>query len=929
MSNLPLGTVTFLFTDIEGSTRLLQHLGDKFATVIAEHDQLLRDVWQKYHGSVVGTQGDSFFVAFPRAVDGVNAAMEAQRVLHAHDWTDGVKVRVRMGLHTGEPQIGASDNYVGIDVHRAARIAAAGHGGQILISQSTYDLVKSELPDEVIVQDLGEHRLKDLRQPKQLYQLVAPGLPSEFPPLKSLDASPNNLPSQLTSFVGRSKEIAEVKQLLSEGRILTLTGPGGTGKTRLALQVASEMLESFHSVFFVALAPIMDPGLVASTIAQTLSVPETAGRSILESLKEYLQSKSMLLLLDNFEQVISAAPLVSELLSVCSKLKILVTSREGLRITGERLYPVPPLALPNLTKLPSPQALSQYAAVQLFLQRARMVKPDFTITNETAPTIVEICSRLDGLPLAIELAAARIKLLSPSAMLTRLEHRLQFLTGGARDLPARQQTLRNAIAWSYDLLDENEQKLFQRLSVFIGGCTVDAVEAVVRESTADIALLDQLESLLDKSLVRETEGRHREPRFVMLGMLREFGLERLEASGQGETIRRCHAEFYLSLAEAAEASLERAEQIQWMDRMEQEHGNLRAALEWSRTAENAGELCLRLAGTLGYFWEVRGHFSEGRERLSALLTMDVAQGRTAARTKLLARAAELAYRQSDYAATVAFAEECREICRELDDKQGMASALIKLGNAATEAGDYASASEYLGEALMIWRERDDQHGIARALISLGWVSIRSGDYLLANALLEEALAVSRELGDTRSMGFELSGLGEVALRQGDHTRATQLLEESLSLRKQLGNKWGIGVSLGTLGLVALRQRNWERAVSLLSESLEVRREISDKGGSAWCLERLAEIASAQGNPERAVRLLSAAAALRVSIGSVIDPADQAEYQSQRAGLRANLDEERFTAIWNEGRGLSFEQAVAYALEDKSHERSRLPRFLGT
>jgi non-specific serine/threonine protein kinase len=365
-----------------------------------------------------------------------------------------------------------------------------------------------------------------------------------------------------------------------------------------------------------------------------------------------------------------------------------------------------------------------------------------------------------------------------------------------------------------------------------------------------------------------------------------------------------------------------------MDRMEQEHDNLRAALEWSKRANGAGELCLRLAGALGYFWEVHGHFSEGRERLSAILTMEIAHGRTAARTKLLARAAELAYRQSDYAATVAFAEECLEICREIGDKLGTASALIKLGNAATEAGDYATASNYLGEALMIWREQEDKHGIARALISLGWVSLRSGDYPFANALLEEALALSRELGDTRSMGFELSGLGEVALRLGDHARATQLLEESLELRRQLGNKWGIGVSLGTLGLVALREGDWDRAISRLGESLKVRREIGDKGGSAWCLEHLA-VASAQSNPEKAVRLLSAAAALRVSIGSVIDPSDQEEYQRRRAALRAELGEARFTSVWNEGRALAFEQAIAYALEDQGSQVSKLPRFLGS
>jgi len=916
---LPLGSVTFLFTDIEGSTRLLQQLGEKFSTVLEEHRQILLEECETHNGRVVGTQGDSFFVAFASAEDAISAVMQAQRALAAHPWPDGVNVRVRMGLHTGEPQISASESYVGIDVHRAARIAAAAHGGQVLISQTTYDLVRKELPDGVTLRDLGEHHLKDLRQPKHLYQLIIAGLPSDFPPLKSLDASLNNLPIQLTSFIGREKELTEIKQAISEHRLVTLTGPGGSGKTRLALQVAAGMIGHFHAgVFFVALAPITDPGLVASTIAHPLGITETAGRSILENLKDYLQSKSLLLLLDNFEQVISAAPLVAELLAACRELKILVTSREALRVSGEHSYPVPPLALPNLTQLPSPESLSQYAAIELFIQRARAVKPDFRITNETAPAIAEICHRLDGLPLAIELAAARIKLLPPRAMLARLENRLEFLTGGARDLPARQQTLRNAIAWSYDLLDENEQKLFRRLSVFVGGCTVDAVhavEAVTGDHPDHVSVLDQLGTLLDKSLLREIEGTNGEPRFMMLETLREFGLEQLEASGEQETIRLRHTNFFLGMARQAEASSGSGEQVQWMDRMEQEHDNLRAALEWSRSAKGAEEICLRLAGALGYFWEMRGHFSEGRERLSAILSMEIARGPTAARARLLARAAELAYRQSDYAATVELAEESVTICREIGDRQGIASGLIKLGNAATEAGDYASASGYLEEALTIWQELGDTHGTARALISLGWISLRSGDYPLANARLEEALALSHELGDTRSIGFELSGLGEVALRQGAYARATQLLEESLELRRQLGNKWGVGVSLGSLGWVSMREGNWNRATARLGESLEVRREIGDKGGSAWCLERLAEVALAQGQAEKAVRLLSAASVLRISIGSVIDPADQAEYQNRRAALRAELGEERFVAIWTEGRALTLEQAIAYALED--------------
>jgi tetratricopeptide (TPR) repeat protein len=409
------------------------------------------------------------------------------------------------------------------------------------------------------------------------------------------------------------------------------------------------------------------------------------------------------------------------------------------------------------------------------------------------------------------------------------------------------------------------------------------------------------------------EGTDGAPRLVMWETLRAFGLEKLEVSGERETIQRRQAEYFLALAEQAEASLEGAEQVQWMERMEQEHDNLRAALEWSKTADGAQQICWRLAGTLGLFWEVRGHFSEGRERLAAILSTLTSEGRTPARARLLARAAELAYRQSDYPATLSLAGESLAICRELGDKQGIASALIKLGNAATEEGDFTTASAQLEEALATWRELDDKHGTARALISLGWAALRPGDYELANARLEEALTLSRELADTRSIGFELSGLGEVALRQGDYDRATHLVEESLELRRQLSNRWGVGVSLGTLGWVAMREGDWKRAVTRLCESLEVRREIGDTGGSAWCLERLAEIALAQNQPETAVRAFAAAAALRASIGSVIDPVDQAEHESRLATLGARLGEARYSAAWDQGQAMTLDQAVSHAL----------------
>ncbi len=598
----------------------------------------------------------------------------------------------------------------------------------------------------------------------------------------------------------------------------------------------------------------------------------------------------------------------------CSGLKILVTSREGLRVRGEHEYQVPPFELPDLAKLPPLESLLVYPAVELFLQRAQSVKPDFRITIDSAQAIAEICRRLDGLPLAIELAAARVKLMPPRAMLSHLEHRLEFLTGGARDLPARQQALRDTIAWSYDLLNENDQKLFRRLSVFVGGCTVAAAEAVTGEGPARVSMVDRLGSLLDKNLLREVGSANGEPRFAMLEVLREFGLEQLEASGEQGAIRLHHGNFFLALAEQAKAKLGSAEQVEWMNRMEQEHDNLRAALEWSRTADGAGELCMRLAGALGFFWEAHGYFSEGRERLSAVLATETAQARTPARANLLARAAELAYRQSDYPATILLAGKSLGINREIGDKQGIASALIKLGNAATEVGEYGTASGFLEEALSIWRELEDKHGTARALISLGWTTLRSGDYQLANERLEEALALSRELEDTRRISFELSGLGEVALRQGDYRRAARLVEESLALRRKLGNKWGIGVSLGILGWIALREGDWKRAMARLGESLDVRMEIGDRSGGAWCLERLAEVALSQGQVEKASRLFGAAAALRASIGAVIDLVDRPEVESRINSLRAELGEERFVAAWDEGGELTLEQAAAYALE---------------
>ena len=552
LPDLPRGTVTLLFTDIEGSTHLLEQLGNRYASVLAECRHLLRAAFQRWNGHEVDTQGDAFFVAFARASDAVAAAVDAQRALADHSWSEGVVMRVRMGLHTGEPSL-THEGYVGLDVHRAARIMSAGHGGQVLLSQTTCNLVEFDLTDDVSVRDLGEHRLKDLGRPRHLFQLVISGLPATFPSLKTLDTHPHNLSVQSTPFIGREQEVAAVQQMLrrKEMRLLTLTGPGGMGKTRLGLQVAAELSDDFaDGMFFVDLAPISDPALVVPTIAQTLGIREVSGQALLGRLKEELRQKQILLLLDNFEQVVEAAPQVADLLAACPHLKVEVTSREVLHVQAEHEFAVPPLALPDPRHLSDLAVLSHYAAISLFIQQAQAVKPDFQLTHANASAVVEICARLDGLPLAIELAAARIKLLPPQALLGRLSQRLTVLTSKVRDVPARHQTLRDTIAWSYNLLNTEEQRLFRSLSVFVGGCTLEAIEGIYATLYGRaIPVLDGVASLVDKSLLQQVEQEGCEPRLMMLETIREYGLECLNASGEMEVNRRAQAAYYLEVAE--------------------------------------------------------------------------------------------------------------------------------------------------------------------------------------------------------------------------------------------------------------------------------------------------------------------------------------------------------------------------------------------
>jgi predicted ATPase/class 3 adenylate cyclase/DNA-binding CsgD family transcriptional regulator len=952
MHELPTGTVTLLFSDIEGSTRHLQRGDERYVDVLEASRHLLRTAFHQYHGHEVDTQGDAFFVAFARAIDAVSAAVAVQRALASHSWPEGAAVRVRMGLHTGEPHL-AAEGYVGLDVHRAARIMNAGHGGQILLSQTTRDLVEHELPEGASLRDLGAHRLKDLEHKSHLYQLVTPGLPADFPPLRTLDTHAHNLPVQLTSLIGREQEVAAVGHLLQrqEVRLLTLTGPGGTGKTRLGLQVAAELSEAFSDgVFFVNLAPLSDPELVVPTIAQALGVKEAAGQPLLDSVRSSLREKELLLLLDNFEQVVEAAVEVAQLLARCPKLNVLVTSRAALHVQGEQEFAVPPLAIPDPTSLPGLVALSQYESVALFIARAQAVKPEFQVTNANAPAVAEICVRLDGLPLAIELAAARIKVLPPQALLARLGQRFTLLTSGAQDAPRRQQTLRNTIAWSYDLLDAGEQLLFRRLSVFGGGATQETIEAISSALGDEPGqVLDGISSLIDKSLLRQSEQETVEPRFVMLETIREYGREALTAHGEMEATRQAHAAYYLALAEAAEREWEGPQESVWFARLEQEHDNLWAALHWFLERKEA-ELALRLCNVLWWFWLIQGHLSEGCAFLEQTLAASEEVAK-AERAGALNGLGLLLVNKGDNEQAERRLEESLALYRELGDTVNTGWPLHNLGLATMSRGAYTRARLLLEESLALFSEIGARDGRAYSLCHLAVVYSGQGEYIKARASAEEGLALFRELEDTvgiceallilarvlfdsqenttasealmnesltlaRNVGGETRMAdanhlaAEIALSQGDIDRARSLLEKSLAYFREKGYQRDSANALVILGQVATFEGNYATAQACYEESLVIARELGHQEVIPAGLEGVAAVVAAQGALVWAARLWGAADILRETTGRLLTPRERARYEQAVTDTRTQLGEKDFAAAWTQGRMMTPAQALA-------------------
>ena len=875
MSGLP-STVTFLSTDIEGSTELLQRLGDsRYAGVLAELRRLLHAAVQTGDGREVNSQGDSSLVAFRHAADAVRSSVAAQLAITKHPWPDGEMVRVRMGLHTGEPIDSAGDP-VGLDVHRAARICAAGHGGQILLSGATWSLVEHDLPEEVSVRDLGSHRLKDLKQPERIFQLLHPQLPAEFLPLRSLSAQPNNLPFQLTSFIGREREIAEITRLLPSTRLLTLTGAGGCGKTRLAVQVAATLLEKFEDgVWFVDLSALSDPALVPQAVASVLSVPERPGRTLAEALVSFLLSKSLLMVLDNCEHLVaSCAQLTEVLLRSCPGLRILATSREPLNIGGEATFRVPSLSLPDLEATLSAEHVMRYEAVRLFVDRARIAQPVFALTSRNAAAVARVCRRLDGIPLAIELAAARVALLSVEQIDVRLDDMFRLLTGGSRTALPRHKTLRATMDWSYGLLSDKEQVLLRRLSVFSGGWTLDAVEAVcAHEGIEEQEVLDLLAHLVAKSLVHVDE-RDSGPRYRLLETMRQYSRDLLLASGESMAVRRRHLEWFLALAEQAEPQLLGASQTAWLDRLELEHDNLRAALESSLESGEV-DAGLRMAGAVWRFWFVRGYLAEGRQWLAGVLKT----GSTA-------------------------------------PTPPRAKALKAAGNLAVFGqGEYASGRAFYEESLDIWRQAGNREGIATLLGNLAFVAYSQGDNASGRAFNEQSLAIRREVGDKWGIALSLNNLGSVAIRQGSYAEANVLLKESLTLWQELGDKQNIAMVLTNLGLAASGQGDYAPACSLLKEGLSLRRDVGDNWGIPESLEGFAGLAVALGQAKRAARFFGAAEALREHIGAPLPYPDRAGHDRRVAAARARLGNDAFAEAWAEGRAMTQDEAINETLQN--------------
>jgi predicted ATPase/class 3 adenylate cyclase len=876
MKTIPSGTVTFLFTDIEGSTDLWERYPEQMKSAFPRQEVILREAVTRHGGYIYKMIGDGFQVAFETAPSAVCAALEAQQQLQAESWGE-TPIRVRMALHTGVTEE-RGDDYVGPTLNRVGRLLNAGYGGQVLLTHATCELVWDDLPCGTSLRELGEYHFKDLVRSERIYQLEAADLPTHFPALKTLDAFPHNLPIQLTSFIGREMQMVGIKLLLvmDEARLVTLTGSGGTGKTRLALQVAADLLETFRDgVWLVELAPLADPALVPQTVAAAVGIRETPGKAITTVLSEYLRPRRLLLILDNCEHVTAAcANLAGSLLQTCPDLWILATSREVLGVAGEIPYQIPSLSVPDVKQVLTLEQLTAYEAVRLFVERAAQASPSFILTEDNAPGIARICSRLDGIPLAIELAAARVRLLSADQIVTRLDDAFRLLTGGSRTVLPRHQTLQASIDWSFNLLSPPERSLLINLSVFAGGWTLEAAEEVCgqQDQVNQMDVLPLLAQLVDKSLVLAVQEDQADTRYRLLETIRQYARQKSSEIGGGVELHDRHLDYFLKLALEAEPHLRGAHQRTWLDRLEFELDNLRLALEWSLPSR--AQDGLELSAALLWFWHIRGHGSEGITWLKRLLeaetstraNQDAGTAQRLSLAKALNAAGFLIYMQIGYIQSQSYLKESVEIFRSLGaaGRQGLAKALLNLGSSAENA---IQAEIMHQESLAISRQLGDKFVIAEGLQDLGGLWTEQGKFKEAQAALEEDLALRKELDDQDGIGTALLFLGNLAFYQGDFNRAQQLYEASQVCYRKVNNIEFIGRAFFNLSYLAAVQGDYEEATRLCGQVIALSQEPGFRTHMASAVNFLGYIAWSSGDYELAEKKAQDAMIVGQEIGN--------------------------------------------------------------
>lgn len=911
MTSLPSGTVTFLFTDIEGSTKLAQQYPHKWEALRERHHSILRRAIEANRGYVFQIIGDAFCAAFHTAWDGLNAALDAQRKLQNEDWGD-TAIKVRMGLHTGSADLHENDYRGYLTMAKVQRVMSVAYGGQVLLSNASAELLRGELPEGIALRNMNENRLKGFLNPERLWQLVASDLLKDFPPLQTLNAIPTNLPIQLTSFIGREKEISEVKQSLSATRLLTLTGSGGTGKTRLSLQVAMEVMDAFKDgVWFTELAPLTDSALIPQAVASEIGLREEQGRSIIKVLSDYLSPKTTLIILDNCEHLIEGcARFADTILRAAPNVKILTSSREALNISGEATYRVPSLAVPDPQHGVSVELLTQYDAVQLFIERARAVMPTFEVNNANAPAVAQICYHLDGIPLAIELAAARVRGIKVEQIVQYLDNRFLFLTGAVRTALPRHQTLRAMIDWSHSLLSDRERILFRRLSVFAGGWTIEAAEVVCAgDGIESLEILDLLLHLVDKSLIFLDE-QSVETRYGMLETIREYAHNILVEYNEETQVHQRHAEFYAQWAERATSQIYSPMQAVWLKRLDVEQDNLRAVLGWAVNFNPV--LILKIANALAdYYWYLRGTYAEGIQWYERALP-STPDAPIELRAYAMTYIAHFALQQGQ---TTQYAEEGLNLARQSDDKILLAQALDVLGATKLEGGDPQGAAVCFEEALPLALATQSPRILPVTFEYLGWVRVGTGDYNQAEAYFQQAANAYRASYLLNGLTESLWNLGDLAFLRGDIAKARADLNEGLSLALELQNKTWIAHISETLGRIHILDGVLDDARSLLHQSLGMHQDLGRRSCISHNLEGWARLALVQGNPQRAASLLGALTAHLNRLGMSLIPLQKLLFDQTLLAIQQQLDNATFQSAWSAGEKMNVEQAIAFALEE--------------